>query len=174
MAQWKQIPNYPKYEVSSDGQVRKGDRLMKPDILDRGYAYLRIRNEESVLRTSVHRLVAMTFLENPNAYPHVDHIDGNTRNNCLENLRWCTPSMNAHNSKLSTRNKSGLHGVSKCRNRFRANIQAAGTKKYLGCYKTAEEAFAAYIKAKREVYPELCTDALLRRLSSSIEYAVEG
>ena len=174
MALWKQIPGYPKYEVSSDGQVRKGDRIMKPDVLERGYAYLRIRNKDSILRTSVHRLVAMTFLENQNGYPCVDHIDGNTRNNSLENLRWCSPSMNAHNSRLSRRNKCGLSGVSKCGNKFRADIQAAGTKKYLGCFETPEAAFDAYIRAKREVFPELCTDALLQRLSSSVQYKIEG
>lgn len=166
MERWKPIPGYPKYEVSNRGQVRKGSRILKPDIHDRGYAYLRVRNDDSILRTSIHRLVAMAFLENPNGYPCVDHIDGNTRNNNLENLRWCSPSMNAHNAKLSRRSRSGFCGVSPFRNCFRADIQTQGTKKYLGCFKTAEEAFTAYVAAKRELYPEICSEAHIRRLTS--------
>lgn len=37
----------------------------------------------------VHMLVALTFLENPNKYKYVNHIDGNKLNNNVENLQWC-------------------------------------------------------------------------------------
>lgn len=43
----------------------------------------------------VHRLVAETFLPNPEALPQVDHIDGDRKNNRLDNLRWVSARQNA-------------------------------------------------------------------------------
>lgn len=47
---------------------------------------------------SIHRLVAETFIPNPNNYSDVDHINGNTQDNRVENLRWCTHQQNIHYS----------------------------------------------------------------------------
>lgn len=42
----------------------------------------------------VHRLVAKTFIPNPNNYPVINHIDGNKDNNSSNNLEWCTQKHN--------------------------------------------------------------------------------
>lgn len=63
----------------------------------------------------VHRLVALSFLENDNDYPCINHIDGNKLNNNVNNLEWCTYS---HNSKEAYR--IGLRKISdKQKERFR-------------------------------------------------------
>ena len=43
---------------------------------------------------SLHQLIAQTFIPNPENKPIVNHIDGNTLNNCVSNLEWCTQSEN--------------------------------------------------------------------------------
>ena len=71
---------------------------------------------------SVHRLVAETFLENPNNYPTVDHIDRNRNNNNVSNLRWASYSMQLRNTSQNDRcfEKFGMHfydNMKECRNR---------------------------------------------------------
>lgn len=59
-----------------------------------GYKVIRLKEQEYL----VHRLVAETFLPNPEYKQQVDHIDRNRANNCVENLRWATPHENMLNT----------------------------------------------------------------------------
>jgi hypothetical protein len=62
-----------------------------------GYIYVRINKDKYAL----HRLVASTFIENPNNKPVVNHIDGCKTNNCVTNLEWCTiQENNQHNHNV--------------------------------------------------------------------------
>jgi hypothetical protein len=56
---------------------------------------------------AVHRLVAMTYIKNPNNHPVINHIDENRLNNKVENLEWVTQkeNCNAHNKKISHERK---------------------------------------------------------------------
>jgi hypothetical protein len=58
----------------------------------------------------VHRLICEAFWGKSDLV--VDHIDGNTLNNCSWNLRWCTRQQNNLNSKLNSNNNSGVKGIS--------------------------------------------------------------
>ena len=64
-----------------------------------GYRVVALRkftnNKSEQKLYKIHRLVAETFISNPNHYPVVNHIDGDKTNNNVENLEWCTVKDNA-------------------------------------------------------------------------------
>lgn len=109
MEVWKPIPDYEdSYEVSNYGQVRSKDRytptrngeVFKKGVIKTlkedkdGYFKVCLSKNSKKKSFFVHRLVALTFIENPNNYPVVNHKDGNKQNNKVENLEWCTRSEN--------------------------------------------------------------------------------
>lgn len=94
---WMTIPNYPDYQISTLGRIRKGEILLKPFInYGHGSRYLRIKLTRDGKRSCyyVHRLVAMTFLDQPKDAEFVNHKNRDTFNNAVHNLEWCTPLEN--------------------------------------------------------------------------------
>lgn len=91
------VPGYTNRWVNTLGVVwgAKG-RDIRPKISQHGYLYVQSRRdgERTSKNTFVHRLVAMTFIPNPEGKPHVNHLDGNKFNNQVSNLAWCTPAEN--------------------------------------------------------------------------------
>jgi len=79
----------------------------------------------------------------------IDHINHDRSDNRIENLRLVSRSDNARNQKLNRHNTSGFNGVSyhKKRQEWRAAIQVNGKKKWVGSFKTKDEAIAARQKA---------------------------
>jgi hypothetical protein len=120
---WRDIAGYEGYyQVSNFGRVRSLDKMqnyngsarlhkgkiLKPNNDGRGYLIVDLsKNNRSVTRT-IHRLVAMAFLDNPNNLPHVNHKDEVKTNNFVfvnedgtvdydkSNLEWCTVSYNVN------------------------------------------------------------------------------
>jgi hypothetical protein len=100
---------------------------------------------------------AMVHGEWPKHY--IDHINGKRSDNRLCNLREATNSQNQQNKKRAMKNsKSGVLGViwDKERSAFRAEIRLNGKGKFLGRFKTAEEASEVYLAYKRQLH-EHCT-----------------
>lgn len=92
---WKSIPikEFSFYEVSSFGRVKNGKRLLKTG-LSHGYPAVTLCNNGYRKTIRVYRLVAISFLENPNNLPCINHKDGNKENSNVENLEWCTYGQN--------------------------------------------------------------------------------
>jgi len=74
----------------------------------------------------------------------IDHIDGNSMNDKIENLREATDSQNAGNSKIPYTNTTGLKGVCKYRSKWRAQIRVNGPKVWLGDFNCPAAASFAY------------------------------
>lgn len=106
-------------------------------------------------RHSLHRLAwLITFGKWPPS--HIDHKNGNRKDNRLANLRLASFSVNAQNIfRPNKNNRSGLRGVSQRKNgRFNARIHVPGVGvKSLGFFDSAQKAHRAYLVAKRKIHP---------------------
>lgn len=101
--EWRAVSGYEGiYEVSDLGRVRSYRRGKwgigdKPKILssDMGqYFGIALCKDGNKKVRYVHQIVAETFIPNPRNLTEVNHIDGNKRNNKVENLEWCTHGEN--------------------------------------------------------------------------------
>lgn len=105
---WKDIPNYEgKYQVSNLGNVKSFTRWGKGKILKCStngnpgpYKHVNLvgAGRNDVKSFYVHRLVAEAFVDNPNGYTEINHIDGDTLNNSPDNLEWCKHIDNMHHA----------------------------------------------------------------------------
>lgn len=127
--EWRDISEFiGYYQVSDTGLVRRiGDcsnqngswKLENPRILKakdngRGYLYLVLSIHGKHYHRYVHRLVAQSFIDNPNNYNEINHKDGDKKNNNASNLEWCNHSYNGkHAYSLGLRTVRGCYGKKK-------------------------------------------------------------
>ena len=152
---WLNVRGYPNYEVSTQGSVRnlKTKKIMKQRT-DQGYRKVNLYKNGEQKRKAVHRIVCEAFNLNPHSKSCVDHIDRNTSNNHLQNLRWATRSENQMNRSKQSNNTSGVTGVhwNTCKKKWFATIKIDGVKKHLGCFDSIDEAKKARITAVDEMF----------------------
>lgn len=139
---WKDIKGYEGlYKVSNYGRVksmsryRKGinnklvllkDKILKSnDDCSKGYLVVSLSKENKHKNYKIHRLVAETFIPNPNNYPQVNHIDGDKHNNNINNLEWCSCKQNIKHAW-----ENGLNYVSEKHKKVASEIQKERWKKY--------------------------------------------
>jgi len=92
----KLIPGTKGYTITQDGVIRNSKgKVLKTRVSRAGYSQLSLIDEDgNLIYRTVHRLVAITYIPNPENKPYVNHIDGDKLNNRVDNLEWCTPSEN--------------------------------------------------------------------------------
>jgi len=118
--EWKDIEGYEGfYQVSNLGRVKSlarvvmrsdgkpnpvNEKILKYGII-KGYCAVVLCKDRKKKMYKVHRLVAIAFLSNPHNLPEVNHKDENKKNNCVDNLEWCTSLYNinygSHNERVT-------------------------------------------------------------------------
>lgn len=93
---WKDFPEMPIYEVSTDGRIRNkiAGNILKGSFDKDGYKEYHLRDGGKNLYRRGHRMVAITYLDNPENKPVINHINGVKDDNRLSNLEWATISEN--------------------------------------------------------------------------------
>jgi predicted metal-binding protein len=94
---WSTIKEFNKYEASNLGRIRNKEtkKIKNPSIRKRdGYLEVSLQRDGKQYTKTVHRLVAETFIDNPDNKYAINHIDGNKQNNNINNLEYCTKSEN--------------------------------------------------------------------------------
>ena len=134
--EWRVIPGYEgMYEVSSTGRVRRLPHLVRArgsragkwyekmwpgheiarcdDSAGRGYFFVRLWRENCQRSRKVHQLVLEAFVgPRPEDKHGVNHIDGDTKHNCVTNLEWATRSENQRHARATGLNKSSFQASS--------------------------------------------------------------
>lgn len=110
--EWRDVVGFEGlYMVSSYGRIislkrtvknRYSERVINPSIMNpqmnnKGYYNIILRNKGNIQHFLIHRLVAIHFVCNNFHYDEIDHIDGNKANNHFNNLQWCNRVSNMRN-----------------------------------------------------------------------------
>lgn len=110
---WKDVVGYESfYKVSNKGNIfgKKSKKILSNKRISRGignkYGYITWRLCGN--NKFAHKVIAETFIPNPMNKKQVDHIDGNSLNNCVENLRWVTQKENNNNEITKKNHKMAM------------------------------------------------------------------
>jgi len=94
---WKRVPGFPDYEVSDEGQVRRGEHVMSQHWRGK-FIIVSLRRPSGRTSRRVHRLVAEAFIGPRPPGMHTRHLDDDHANNHLVNIAYGTPSENQYDA----------------------------------------------------------------------------
>ena len=138
-----EVIGYPNYLIYPDGRIQNKKSKRYLTAFDNGKGYLRIilYKDKKPINHYIHRLLGIHYIPNCENKPWIDHINRNTKDNRLENLRWATSSENGQNRGVQEDNPFGLKNISydkvQDRYRYKKIIKGELHQKY---FKTLEEA----------------------------------
>jgi hypothetical protein len=134
--EWKHVAGYEgRYMISSFGRVKslKKDQIMVKSPNNKGYIYVGLSRKSKKKQISIHRLVAIHFIDNPLSKPFVNHKYGLTLNNYWWALEWSTASENtkhAFDNNLKVVSDNQRKAVTQS-NRMRSGSRHAGAIKVM-------------------------------------------
>lgn len=101
---WKDIPDFSNYQASNKGKIRnkRNKKILKNNKRKDGYEVICLVVNNIHKMCYVHRIIAKTFIDNPNKLSFINHKDENKSNNNIDNLEWCTQK---YNNNFGTRGK---------------------------------------------------------------------
>lgn len=147
---WKEIIGFPGYQVNEKGEIvslhylhHNMTRKLKLRKSRNGYYSVCLYKDGKAYSKLIHRIVAQTFIPNPNNFPQVNHIDGDKGNNNVSNLEWVS---NSGNIKHAIRNnlisKERLINTTEAmsKNNRKAVLQFDIQGKFIARYNSAQEA----------------------------------
>jgi hypothetical protein len=153
---FREIVGYENYKVSNFGNVYNIDKskFLKQSTHKEGYLYVYFSTVKK--QFLVHRLVAITFIENPDNKRCVNHINNDRKNNHVNNLRFATYEEYQMNKIKASNNTSTIKGVSfyKATQRWRSQIKKNKICQHIEYFKTIEEATQARLEVVNGEFKE--------------------
>ena len=151
--EWRDIKGYEGlYQVSNLGRVKSfkdnngncREKILNYKPKKDGYIQVKLFKNGTYRIFKVHRLVAESFIPNPDNYPIINHKDENKTNNTVSNLEWCTQKYNinygTHNKRVSESSKGiSRENIKGSNNPKARKVQCITTGKKFNCIKEAAE-----------------------------------
>ncbi|AVH85645.1 HNH homing endonuclease [Lactobacillus phage Maenad] len=146
---WKTHPEFDFIQASNLGRVRTVDRtvsngkgmyvkkgrILKPQLNNYGYLYIAFGENGKFIQRKVHRVIAQTFIPNPDGWAEVNHKDNDRTNNCVDNLEWCTRAYNRQ-----YREKHGVSQTEACGHAvFTINLNAHEVSRFPSQHEAARQ-----------------------------------
>jgi hypothetical protein len=165
---WKPVYGYEKYyEVSNFGNIKslqriftniigitcnRKEKILKPQITRDGYLCFILKVDKKNISKNIHRIVMESFIGPKNM--QINHIDGNKKNNQLNNLEYCTCRQNVIHFWKDKQRTSKFNGVcfDKNRKKWIASITNNGKGINIGRYLNEYDALKARIKYEIKIY----------------------
>ena len=176
------ILGYEDYTIFRDGTIihKKNNifnRIEEQHINPQGYYGVILWKNGDMKNMTVHRLVAQTYLLNPENKPIVDHLNHKRNDNSIENLRWATSSENNENKGKMSTNTSGCTNITKLGTGW-IYSKATGSNRIRRPFKTFQSAKhykeCKDEKAKQKRLYDLFINQLKKKIGDKIYYTLDN